>query len=117
MDAMGTSEVPAAAKRQHGRFRASIRGSVQYLGATYPCVVENVSEHGLFLRSSAVVGVGGEVNLDLLISQSTHLTCVAEVRHVTNDGVGGQIVSIPDSGSKALGQLIEALYPSAKDDR
>jgi hypothetical protein len=93
-------------QRGHQRIRKSVRGSIQYQGALYPCLLEDLSACGMALLTGADVGVGERVIVDLHASAQQRLICVVEVRHVHNDGIGGEIVDISQSHSMRLAEIV-----------
>ena len=102
-----------SARRDH-RFKDSFRGSIEYLGSTYPCLVEEISQRGLYLVSNALVGVGDRARLDLHISQDARFSCVIQIRQVTSDGLGAEIVEIADADASLLNSRIEEYYSAAR---
>lgn len=94
------------ARRDH-RFKDSFRGSIEYLGSSYLCLAVDISQRGLHLLSGAAVDVGDRMNIDLQISEDARFSCRIEVRHVTSDGLGAEIVYIGNADACVLSARIE----------
>jgi hypothetical protein len=106
---LGISKAPLAdkGKRREHRFQDSIRGSIQYRGSSYLCLVADLSQRGLHLLSGAAVDVGDRLSVDLHISEDVQFSCVIVAKHVTSDGLGGEIEYIGDTAANVLSGRIE----------
>jgi hypothetical protein len=93
--------------RRHYRFKDSFRGSIEYLGSSYPCLIEDISQRGLYLVSGPAVNIGDRMSVDFHISQDVRLRCVIEIRQVTSDGLGAEIVDIADADAGVLSGRLE----------
>lgn len=100
--------------RRYHRFKDSFRGSIEYLGSSYPCLVEDISPRGLYLVSGAPVNIGDRMSVDLRISQDARFSCVIEIRHVTSDGLSAEIVDIADADAGVLSGRIEEHYSAVR---
>ena len=103
----GGSDRRILRQRRKQRIRKSIRGAIRYQGASYSCLLDDLSAHGMALVTGADVGVGERVIVDLHVPGDRRLICVVEVRHVHSDGIGGRIVDISKSHSVRLGEIVE----------
>lgn len=97
------------ARRDH-RFKDSFRGNIEYLGAFYLCLADDISQRGVHLISGAAVDVGDRVIVHLSLSPEVKLSCVIEVRHVNRDGLGAEIVYISHDDAYVLSGRIEEHY-------
>jgi hypothetical protein len=104
----------AEQKRRYHRFKDFFRGSMEYQGSSYFCVVEEISQRGLRLLSAAAVNIGDRMRVDLHISQDTRLSCVIEVRQFIGDALGAEIVDIAEADANVLRGLIEGHYSAAQ---
>lgn len=106
---MGASKPVSSDKgaRRGHRFKDSFRGRIEYLGSSYLCLAVDISQRGLHLLSGAAVDVGDRMNIDLHISQDARFSCLIEVRHVTSDGLGAEIVYIGNADACVLSARIE----------
>lgn len=105
---MGASRpVSSGGARRDHRFKDSFRGSIEYLGSSYLCLAVDISQRGLHLLSGAAVDVGDRINVNLPISQDARFSCLIEVRHVTSDGLGAEIVYIGNADACVLSARIE----------
>ena len=109
---IGTSRPVLSDKgvRRHHRFKASIRGTIEYLGVYYHCLVEDISEQGLQVLTRAAIGIGERINVYLRVSDAARIACAVEARHVNGDGLGAEIVLIGQASSRVLTQFIEERY-------
>lgn len=96
-----------ANQRQDPRFKDSFRGSIEYLGSSYLCLVDDISQRGLHLLSGAAVDIGDRMNVRLQISQDAQFSCLIEVRHVTGDGLGAEILYISNADAYVLSDRVE----------
>jgi hypothetical protein len=100
--------------RGNHRFKDSLRGSIahlgEHLGSPYPCLVEDISQRGLYLATSAPVRIGDRLTIDLHISEDARFSCVIEIRQVTPDGLGAEVVDIADADAAVLSGRIEKHY-------
>lgn len=94
-------------QRRDLRFKDSFRGSIDYLGSSYLCLVDDISQHGLHLLSGAAVDVGDRMSVHLQPSPDAGLSCLIEVRHVTSDGLGAKIVYIGNADAYVLSDRVE----------
>jgi hypothetical protein len=108
--AVSSRTLSAKGARRHHRFKESIRGSIENLGASYHFLVEDISDRGFHLLSCVAVEIGDRMNVYLRLSQSARLACIVEARHVTSDGLGCEIVGIGEAASCALSQRIQEHY-------
>ena len=104
----------AQQKRRYHRFKDFFRGSMEYQGASYFCVVGEISQRGLRLLSAAAVNIGDRMRVDLHISQDTRLSCVIEIRHFIDNALGVEIVDIAEADAEVLRGLIEEYYSAAQ---
>jgi hypothetical protein len=108
------SKEGAMMARRYHRFKDSFTGSIQYLGSSHPCLVEEISQRGLYLLSGAAVNIGDRMSVDLRISQDARFSCVIEIRQVTSDGLGAEIVDIADADVGVLSGRIEEHYSAVR---
>jgi hypothetical protein len=101
--------------RGYHRFKDSLRGSIEHLGLSYLCLVEDISQRGLRLWSAAPVAVGDRVSVDLQISQDARLSCVIEIRQVTSDGLRVEIVDIAAADAVVLIGRIAEHYQAVRE--
>jgi hypothetical protein len=83
---------------------------MEYPSSSYLCLVEEVSERGLRLLPGTAVNMGERMRVDLHISQDARLSCVIEIRQVTRDGLGAEIVDIAQADADVLRGRIEEHY-------
>jgi hypothetical protein len=100
--------------RHYHRFKDSFRGSIEHLGSSYPCPIEDISPRGLYLVSSAPVNIGDRTRVDLRISPDAQISCVIEIRQVTSDGLGAEIVDIAAADAGVLSSRIEGHYSAVR---
>lgn len=98
--------------RGYHRFKDSLGGSIahlgEHLGSRYPCLVEDISQRGLYLVTSAPAKIGDRMNIDLHVSEDARrFSCIIEIRQVTSDGLGAEVVDIADADAAVLGGRIE----------
>ncbi|MGQ0749318.1 MAG: PilZ domain-containing protein [Betaproteobacteria bacterium] len=94
--------------RRYTRFKASLKGCLEYSGSSYLCLVEDMNERGFQLLSIASPKVGDQMRFTLHVTQDTQLSCLIEVRHVADDGfLGVRIVAIDSADASALRYLID----------
>ena len=97
--------------RGNHRFKDSLRGSIAHLGerlgSPYPCLVEDISQRGLYLVASAPVKIGDRMRIDLHISEDARFSCVIEIRQVTPEGLGAEVVDIAGADAAVLSDRIE----------
>ena len=96
--------------RGYHRFKDSLRGSIEHLGLSYPCLVEDISQRGLYLVTNAPVKIGDRMSIVLYISKAAGFHCVIEIRQVTPDGLGAEVVDIADADAAVLSGRIEIHY-------
>lgn len=96
-------------RREH-RYKDTSRGSIEYLGASYLCMVHDISQQGLHLLSGAAVDVGDRMSVELQLSDDARLSCLIEVRHVTPDGLGAKIIYIGHDDAYVLSERIDKLH-------
>lgn len=101
------------ARRSH-RFKDFLRGSIEYLGSSYPCLVEDISPRGLYLVCGVPANIGDRMSVDLRISQDARFSCTIEIRQVTSDGLGAEIVDIADADAGVLTGRIEEHYSAVR---
>ena len=106
---MGASKSALSDKgqRRDHRFKDSFRGSIKYLGSSYLCLVDDISQRGLHLLSGAAVDIGDRMSVDLQIAEDARFSCLIEVRHITADGLGAEIVYIGNADAYMLSGRIE----------
>ena len=104
---MGASVSVVSDNRRDYRFKDSFRGLIDYLGSSYLCLVDDISQHGLHLLSGAAVDIGDRMTVHLQISEDARFSCLIEVRHVTADGLGARIVYIANMDAYVLSDRIE----------
>ena len=102
-----------SARRYH-RFKDSFGGRIEYLGSSYPCLVQDISPRGLYLVSGAPVNTGDRMRVDLHISQDARFSCVIEIRQVTSDGLSAEIVDIADADAGVLNGRIHEHYSAVR---
>jgi hypothetical protein len=95
--------------RREPRYKDTFRGSVEYLDATYLCMVHDLSQEGVHLLCGAAVDVGDRMNLRLQIAQDAEISCLIEVRHVTPDGLGARIIYIGHENAYFLSGRLDKL--------
>lgn len=100
--------------RRSFRFKDSFRGSIQYRGSSYPCLVEDISQRGLRLLCDAPVNVGDRLNAALHISPDTGFSCVIEVRQITGNRLRGEIIDIAEADAGVLNDRIEGHYSAVR---
>jgi len=94
--------------RRYTRFKASLKGSLEYSGSSYLCLVEDMNERGFQLLSIAAPKVGDQMRFTLHETEDTQFSCLIEVRHVADDGfLGARIVDIEAADACALRRLID----------
>lgn len=106
MAASRSASLDKGARRDH-RFKDSFKGSIEYLGSSYLCLAVDISQRGVHLLSGAAVDVGDRMNVNLRISPDAGFSCLIEVRHVTSDGLGAEIVYIGNADAYVLSARIE----------
>ena len=93
--------------RRYTRFKASLKGCLEYSGSTYLCLVEDMNERGFQLLSIAAPKVGDQMRFTLH-EEHAQFSCLIEVRHVAADGfLGARIVEIEAADACALRRLID----------
>jgi len=110
----GSFMLSGKSARRYHRFKDSFMGSIEYLGSSYPCLVEEISERGIRLLSRAAVDIGDRVSVDLQISQDARLSCVIEIRDFTGDALRAEIVDISDADAGVLRGRIEKHYSAVR---
>jgi hypothetical protein len=93
--------------RRHYRFKDCFTGSIDHLGTSHLCQVEEISQRGLYLLSDIAANVGDRMSVDLHISKDVRFSCVIEIRRVTSDGIRAEIVDIADVDADVLNARIE----------
>lgn len=104
---MGTLQTVPSDNRHDRRYKDSFRGRIEYLGSSYLCMVDDISQSGLHLLSGAAVDVGDRMSVSFRSSQDPGFSCLIEVRHVTADGLGAEIVYISNADAYVLSNRIE----------
>ena len=107
---LATSEIQVLSgrpTRRYYRFKDCFTGSIEHLGSSYPCEVEEISQRGLYLLADIAANVGDRMSVDLHISREARFSCVIEIRQVTSDGVRAEIVEIAESDGEVLSGRIE----------
>lgn len=104
---MGASVSVVSDNRRDYRFKDSFRGRIDYLGSSYLCLVDDISQQGLQLLSGAAVDIGDRMSVHLQIAEDAQFSCLVEVRHVTSDGFGAKIVYIANVDAYVLSDRIE----------
>lgn len=93
--------------RRYGRYKASLKGCIEYAGSSYLCLVEDMNERGFQVLSIATPEVGDQMRFTLRVSPDVQLSCLIEVRHVASDGfLGARIVTIDAADASVLRRLI-----------
>ena len=94
--------------RRYTRFKASLKGCLEYSGSAYLCPVEDMNERGFQLLSIAAPKVGDQMRFTLHETEEMHFSCLIEVRHVADDGfLGARIVDIGAADACTLRRLID----------
>lgn len=104
------THLPDKGQRRELRYKDTFRGNIDYLGASYLCMVHDISQQGLHLLSGAAVDVGDRVSVALQISEDARFSCLMEVRHVTPDGLGAKIIYIGHEDAYVLSERIDKLH-------
>jgi hypothetical protein len=109
VDGHGERKAPSGkGVRRYSRFKASLKGRLEYSGSSYLCLVEDMNERGFQLLSVADPEVGDQMRFTLHVSRDTQLSCLIEVRHVASDGfLGARIVDIEAVDAGELRRLID----------
>lgn len=109
MDGQGERKgSPGKGVRRYSRFKASLKGRLEYSGSSYLCLVEDMNERGFQLLSIATPEVGEQMRFTLPVSQDIQLSCLIEVRHVASDGfLGARIIDMDATDAATLRRLIE----------
>ena len=94
-------------QRRDKRYKDSIKGSIDYLGASYLCLVDDISQEGLYLLSGVAADIGDQINVHIQISEEATISCLAEVRHVTSDGLGARIRYISNADAYVFTDRIQ----------
>jgi hypothetical protein len=102
-----TSPARREAVRRHHRFKDQLTGDVEYRGASYPCVVTDISQRGLYLTSNVPVKLGDRMRVDLRIAPDRRFSCMTEIRQITSAGLGAEIIDITDEDARVLVGRIE----------
>jgi hypothetical protein len=95
-------------RREH-RYKDTFRGNIDYLSATYLCMVHDISQQGLHLLSGAAVDVGDRMSVVLQLSEEAQFSCLIEVRHITPDGLGARIIYIGHEDAYVLSERLDKL--------
>jgi hypothetical protein len=99
----------AKGQRREQRYEDTFRGRIEYLGASYLCMVHDISQEGLHLLSGAAVEIGDRMSVELQPSEEARFSCLIEVRHVTPDGLGARIIYIGHDDAYILSGRIDKL--------
>lgn len=100
--------------RRYSRFKASLKGCIEYSGSSFLCLVEDVNERGFQLLSIAAPEVGDQMRFTLQVSHDAQLSCLIEVRHVASDGfLGARIIAIDAADASVLRRLVDEYSKSA----
>lgn len=74
------------------------RGTLKSADASYPCLLENMSQNGFLIVSSREFPVGEILEIRCELFPGKILECKVEVRHVSDQSLGLKIVEIDDRG-------------------
>jgi hypothetical protein len=107
-DSQGERRTVGKGVRRYNRFKASLKGCIEYSGSSYLCLVEDMNDRGFQLLSIAAPEVGEQMRFTLRVSQDAQLSCLIEVRHIASDGfLGARIVAIDAADASVLRRLID----------
>jgi hypothetical protein len=96
--------------RAEARVAVNQRGRLSSGGDWFPCMVLDMSDHGLLLVSSRDVVRGQVLDLRCDLYPGKTLECKIEVRHVSDTGVGARIAEIDEKGSALCRMLMQEQY-------
>ncbi|MGQ0749387.1 MAG: PilZ domain-containing protein [Betaproteobacteria bacterium] len=97
-------------QRREQRYKDTFRGNIDYLGASYLCMVHDISQQGFHLLSGAAVDIGDRMSVKLQLSEEARFSCLIEVRHVTADGLGAKIIYIGHEDAYVLSERLDKLH-------
>ena len=86
------------------------RGTLKSADASYPCLIENMSQNGILIMSSREFPVGEILEFRCELFPDKILECKVEVRHVSDQGLGLKIIEIDDKGISLCQLFLEEQY-------
>ena len=102
--------------RAHPRVAAEVPVALFSEHNFYSGLTENISEGGVFIATYQTLPVGTELELTIVLYETTRIKVVGEVRWIrehnelspeTLPGIGVQFVSLPQTARVAIEQFIE----------
>ena len=97
-------------KRAEQRVPVNYRGTLMLEDASFPCLVEDMSKGGILVMSSREFPVGQVLGFKCELFPGKVLECKVEVRHVSDQTFGMQIVEIDEYGSQLCQLYLDEQY-------
>ena len=103
-------------KRSHSRAAVDLGAIVEYQDERYDCSIRDISPRGFFISCSYRFPLHQFLHLHCHLYLTRKLSCVVEVMHVNDAGMGARIVSIDEENRQLLLHFVRHFHQTDRDD-
>jgi hypothetical protein len=87
--------------RHEPRIPVSRRGELTYNGTRFPCLIHDISNHGIGMICARDPMVGQTLELKFELFPDQHYQCKIKIRHIDNGCMGSEIMEADRDAEKA----------------
>lgn len=87
--------------RREPRIPVSRRGELTYNGTRFPCLIHDISNHGVGMICARDPMVGQTLELKFELFPDQHYQCKIKIRHIDNGCMGSEIMEADRDAEKA----------------
>ena len=93
--------------RREPRFPISRRGELTYNGTCFPCLIHDISNHGVGIICARDPVAGQTLELKFELFPDQHYQCKIRIKHADNGYLGSEIVEGDRNAEKAYLSFIQ----------